>query len=105
MSETQRHETVFCKDFCDLPENLAEFIEIITNAMKDIPAEYRPAAEVEFETGFEEYGGEFSISYTRPETKEEAAAYEEVCRRRKERDRAVARTQYEKLKAIFEPPE
>jgi hypothetical protein len=56
---------------CELPSNPAEFLQFWREKIELIPQEYRQNAKVNSEFG--EGYLDFSITYTRPETKDEEA--------------------------------
>jgi hypothetical protein len=54
---------------------LSEFQEILLSAIDEIPLQYRTTAKIEFDSGYyDEYGGSFELSYTRPQNDAEIEA-------------------------------
>lgn len=64
---------------------LGDFIELMKQTLLEIPFEFRDSAKFVFEGGNCENSGNLTISYTRVETPEQAAARYEADQRGRER--------------------
>ena len=87
------------------PAELSEFLLWVERVTGEIPEEYRDQARVEISAGMH-YEQEYPtcvVSYTRPETKLEANQREAQDRRNARSRELYERSQYEALKAKFDP--
>jgi hypothetical protein len=60
----------------DAPGSLVAFVEWANGLLAEVPDEYKATARVDVESEYDSTSVEFSASYNRPETDEEAATRE-----------------------------
>ena len=79
---------------------LGDFVKELVVLSASVP----PDAIIAFEIAGEDDDIEICVSYERERTPEEAANYKEQCKVADDKRLARNREEYERLKAIFEPP-